>query len=61
MSSKQVKRYPTIEDEVLIGTGTKILGDITIARTKIGCNLVIKQISLKTWLSLKQIQKYVCP
>ena len=43
MSSKQVKRHPTIEDEVLIGTGTKILGDITIgARTKIGCNLVIK-------------------
>ena len=43
MSSKKVKRHPTIEDEVLIGTGTKILGDITIgARTKIGCNLVIK-------------------
>ena len=43
MSSKKEKRHPTIEDEVLIGTGTKILGDITIgARTKIGCNLVIK-------------------
>ena len=43
MSSKKVKRHPTIEDDVLIGTGTKILGDITIgARTKIGCNLVIK-------------------
>lgn len=43
MSSKRVKRHPTIEDNVLIGTGTKILGDITIgARTKIGCNLVIK-------------------
>ena len=40
---KKVKRHPTIEDDVLIGTGTKILGDITIgARTKIGCNLVIK-------------------
>ena len=25
MSSKQIKRHPTIEDEVLIGTGTKIL------------------------------------
>ena len=49
MSSKQVKRHPTIEDEVLIGTGLKILGDITIgARTKISCNLVIKPtISLK--------------
>ena len=43
MSSKKTKRHPTIEDDVLIGTGTKILGDITIgARTKIGCNLVIK-------------------
>ena len=43
MSSKKVKRHPTVEDDVLIGTGTKILGDITIgARTKIGCNLVIK-------------------
>lgn len=43
MSSKKAKRHPTIEDDVLIGTGTKILGDITIgARTKIGCNLVIK-------------------
>lgn len=44
MSSKRVKRHPTIEDNVLIGTGTKILGNITIgARTKVGCNLVIKQ------------------
>ena len=43
MSSKRVKRHPTIEDNVLIGTGTKILGDITIgANTKIGCTLVIK-------------------
>ena len=43
ISSKKVKRVRTIEDEVLIGTGTKLLGDITIgARTKIGCNLVIK-------------------
>lgn len=43
MSSKKVKRHPTIEDDVLIGTGTKILGDITIGKhTKIGCNLVIK-------------------
>ena len=31
MSSKKTKRHPTIEDDVLIGTGTKI-----------GCNLVIK-------------------
>lgn len=43
MSSKKVKRHPTVEDGVLIGTGTKVLGNVTIgARTKIGCNLVIK-------------------
>ena len=58
MSSKQVKRHPTIEDEVLIGTGTKILGDITIgARTKIGCNLVIKHDIPKDMVILKRIQK----
>ena len=54
MSSKQVKRHPTIEDEVLIGTGTKILGDITIgARTKSGVTLLLNMISRKTWLSFE--------
>ena len=58
MSSKQIKRHPTIEDEVLIGTGTKILGDITIgARTKSVVILLLNTISRKTWLSLKRIQK----
>ena len=58
MSSKQVKRHPTIEDEVLIGTGTKILGDITIgARTKSVVTLLLNMIFRKTWLSLKRIQK----
>ncbi len=58
MSSKQVKRHPTIEDEVLIGTGTKILGDITIGPAqKSVVTSLLNMISLKTWLSLKQIQK----
>lgn len=44
MSSKKVKRHPTVGNRVLIGAGTKILGDITIGdNTKIGCNLVIKR------------------
>lgn len=44
MSSHRVKRHPTVEDNVLIGAGTKILGDVTIGEnTKIGCNLVIKR------------------
>ena len=58
MSSKQIKRHPTIEDEVLIGTGTKILGDITIgAAQKLVVTLLLNMISRKTWLSLKRIQK----
>lgn len=38
------KRHPTIENNVLIGSGSKILGDITVGEnTKIGCNVVLKQ------------------
>ncbi len=36
------KRHPTIEDNVLIGTGAKILGDIRIGKnSKIGANAII--------------------
>lgn len=36
------KRHPTVEDGVLIGTGTAVLGDITIgAYSKIGANSVV--------------------
>lgn len=36
------KRHPTIEDNVFIGSGAKILGNITIGRnSKIGANAVI--------------------
>lgn len=39
-----IKRHPTIENNVLIGAGTKILGDITVGYgSKIGANLVIKK------------------
>ena len=44
MDSRKVKRHPTVEDDVLIGAGTKVLGDITVGKgSKIGCNLVIKR------------------
>lgn len=44
MDSRPVKRHPTVEDNVLIGAGTKVLGDITVGKnSKIGCNLVIKR------------------
>lgn len=43
MSTKKVKRHPTVERNVLIGAGTKVLGNVTIGEnTRIGCNLVIK-------------------
>lgn len=39
---KGVKRHPTIEDDVIIGAGAKILGPITIGRgSKIGANSVV--------------------
>lgn len=38
----QGKRHPTIEDGVVIGAGSKVLGNITIGRnTKIGANSVV--------------------
>ena len=36
------KRHPTIEDNVLIGTGAKVLGPITVGKgAKIGANAVV--------------------
>ena len=36
------KRHPTIEDDVLIGTGAKVLGPITIGKgAKIGAKAVV--------------------
>ena len=42
VSLEKTKRYPTIEDNVIIGAGAKILGNITIgANSKIGANSVV--------------------
>ncbi|AJC94048.1 serine O-acetyltransferase [Campylobacter volucris] len=39
---KNAKRHPTIEDGVIIGSGAKILGNITIGKNaKIGANAVV--------------------
>lgn len=39
---REVKRHPTIEDDVVIGAGTKILGPITIGKgSRIGANSVV--------------------
>lgn len=41
-STKKKKRHPTIENGVVIGTGAKILGDITVkAHAKIGADAVV--------------------
>ena len=59
MSSKKVKRHPTIEDEVLIGTGTKIFRGILRLEhaPKLDVILLLNTIFLKIWSSLKQILK----
>ena len=42
VSLEKIKRHPTIEDNVIIGAGAKILGNITIgANSKIGANSVV--------------------
>lgn len=39
---KGQKRHPTVEDDVLIGAGAKVLGDITIGKgAKIGANAIV--------------------
>jgi len=41
-SWKKGKRHPTLQDDVVIGAGAKILGPITIgARTRVGANAVV--------------------
>jgi serine O-acetyltransferase len=41
-SWKKGKRHPTLEDDVVVGSGAKVLGPITIgARTRIGANAVV--------------------
>ena len=39
---RDIKRHPTIEDEVVIGSGAQVLGPVTVGRcAKIGANAVI--------------------
>jgi serine O-acetyltransferase len=41
-SSKKIKRHPTLEDNVVIGAGAKVLGAITIGKgSRIGANAVV--------------------
>ena len=46
---RNIKRHPTIEDEVVIGSGAQVLGPVTVGRcAKIGANAVItKDVSEK--------------
>jgi len=42
LSTNKGKRHPTVEDNVVIGTGAKILGNITIGKNaKIGAGAVV--------------------
>ena len=39
---RNIKRHPTIEDDVVIGSGAQVLGSITVGRcSKIGANAVV--------------------
>jgi serine O-acetyltransferase len=41
-SSKNGKRHPTLEDNVVVGAGAQILGDITIGKNaKVGANTTV--------------------
>ena len=41
-SQRQMKRHPTVEDDVIIGCGAQILGPITIGRcARVGANSVV--------------------
>lgn len=41
---KGEKRHPTVEDDVLIGAGAKVLGNITIGKgAKVGANAIVLQ------------------
>ena len=41
-NQRNIKRHPTIEDEVVIGSGAQVLGPVTVGRcAKIGANAVI--------------------
>jgi serine O-acetyltransferase len=42
VSLEKVKRHPTLEDNVVVGSGAKILGPFTVGRgSKIGSNSVV--------------------
>jgi serine O-acetyltransferase len=42
VSTKREKRHPTLEDEVIVGAGAKILGNIVIGKaSRIGANSVV--------------------
>lgn len=44
LSKEKVKRHPTIGDNVVIGAGAKLLGNITIGNNvKIGANVVVRE------------------
>ena len=41
-NQRNIKRHPTIEDEVVIGSGAQVLGPVTVGRcAKIGANAVV--------------------
>jgi serine O-acetyltransferase len=65
---KDAKRHPTVEDDVIIGAGAKILGPITIGKgAKIGANSVVLEdvppystaVGAPAWIVRKKHNAYV--
>ena len=50
VSSEKTKRHPTVESEVILGTGSVILGNITIPRgSRVGAGAVVVTPTPKLW------------
>ncbi|WP_150464896.1 serine O-acetyltransferase EpsC [Francisella sp. SYW-2] len=58
---RYTKRHPTVEDEVIIGAGTKILGDITIGKhCRVSPNSVITE-SMEPYTTALPTQTEIVP
>lgn len=60
VDSKESKRHPTIEDNVILGVGATILGNVTIGKnSKIGANVLIVNDIPPNSTVVSELGKYV--
>ena len=52
MTKEKIKRHPTIEDNVIIGSGAQVLGPIIVKRgARVGANAVVTKKCKKGYYS----------